>query len=165
MSKNSREGCKLIECICLYGPNWDQVEEKKPNKRMSVDHSLHYISDSKFRKQFQVYGEYFYPEGTVSCRRIREEEVMTQVNQVIFRKNTKKEDCSLYLFQADHDNHNLKQPNDMMREVNPAKWLTSFCIKFSDYHLTEIEEVEGSDGILNKSAEGIEPRTDTNLDL
>ena len=87
--------------MCLYGPNWDQVEEKKTEKRINVDHYLHYASSKHLSKHFQVYGGYFYPEGMVACRRVREEENLTQINKIIFRKNTKKEDCSLYMFLAE----------------------------------------------------------------
>ena len=87
--------------MCLYGPNWNEVEFNKIHKRMTVAHQMHYISNQSLKPQYQVYGEYFYPEGTVNCRRIREEETATQVNQVIFRKNAKKEDCSLYIFRGD----------------------------------------------------------------
>jgi hypothetical protein len=44
----------------------------------------------------------------ISAKNIREEEAATQINQVIFRKNTKKEDCCLFLFRGDDANEQLK---------------------------------------------------------
>ncbi len=57
---------------------------------MSLVNTLLYSVNKQEYENFRIYGEYFYPEGQVAAKTLREEEAPTQINQIIFRKNTKK---------------------------------------------------------------------------
>lgn len=119
---------------------------------MMTRSQLHYISQPSQSKKYEGYGSYFYPEGQIKTRKIREEDIMTHINKIIFKKNTKKDECLIYLFQKDENNELLKHRNEVLENINPGKWLTVFCVQFYDY-FTFDDDGLNFEGIENKSFE------------
>jgi hypothetical protein len=74
----------------------------------------------------------------ITAKNIKEEEISTHANQIIFRKNTKKDDCCVYLFE-ECGGHEGGRSNTIIQKMNPKRYLSCFFVQFSDFEVLDVE--------------------------
>ena len=68
---------------------------------------------------------------------IREKKKEIEINNILFRKSFKQQDCSIFIFQSRSEILEKHNQNPILREINPFMSLYSIGLQFVDFFYSD----------------------------